>query len=184
MSETYEDTAAPADEAGPFDDVAEAAEALAEDAAELAEDVAELASDGPEPVESEEGTPADPDTKGEKRSRAAPTDLQGDMKRVTDQFVQGNAELLARLDGKPLTPSRVAAEVQLLRGSEKAPSTGAVAAAFKRWEDYGFATFGSKPYAFADYTDRGRSIGLKGILNERKASRVSSEPVEAPAEDG
>jgi hypothetical protein len=179
MSDTYADEApvedAPADEAGPFDD----------------------ATDGPveapAPVEAEEGTPADPDAEGtpvepeaedKPRTRAAPTDLQGDMKRITDLFVQGDADLTARLDGKPMTPSRVAAEVQLLRGSEKAPSTGAVAAAFKRWEDYGFATFNPKPFSFADYTDEGRAIGLKGILANRKAARTASEPTEAPAEDG
>jgi hypothetical protein len=125
----------------------------------------------------------EPEVPSEGPSRAAPTDLQGDIKRVTDAYVMGDPELMARLDGKALTPSRIATEVQRLRGSEKPPSTGAVAAAFKRWEEYGFATFQPKPYAFADYTDQGRSIGLKGILAERRAARSASAP-DAESEGG
>lgn len=152
------------------------------DPTEASDAVAEFEADDTEAVASDEDAPAAPDAGDEPaRTRAAPTDLQGDMKRVTDRFVMG--ELDDYLGGKPLTPSRVSALVHEARGGEgKPPSTGAVAAAFRRWEEYGFATFGEAPYAFEDYTSEGRSLGLKGILSARKAERTASAPVEAEVE--
>lgn len=106
-----------------------------------------------------------------KRERAARTDLEPEVKAVTDDFVTGKITLA---EGESLTPHRIAKEVQQRRGAEKAPSTGAVSAVLDRWEGIGFATLSPKPKAFGDYTDAGREKGLSALKAEASAARKAA----------
>jgi hypothetical protein len=119
------------------------------------------------------------EAKAERRPRGW---LAQDVKQVLDKCITGELSLE---EGKALTPHRVARLVQVMDGLDKAPSTGAVAAVFKRWEEYGFATFSEKPYAFIDYTDQGRSVGLKGLIQARtdvrRAEREAAKAAATPA---
>lgn len=94
--------------------------------------------------------------------------LANDVRVLLDEFVTGTRTLEA---GQFLTPHRVAKLVQEMDNLDKAPSSGAVAAVFKRWSKYGFATFNDKPFSFIDYTDKGRQVGLQGLIEERAATR-------------
>jgi hypothetical protein len=79
-----------------------------------------------------------------------------------------------KVDGdKPLTPHRVAKLVAARTGGE-APSTGAVAAVFDRWAEYGFALFSDKPKAFKKFTAKGEKDGLDGILLGRREARKAA----------
>lgn len=117
--------------------------------------------------------------KAERRPRGW---LAQDVKLVCDKIITGEITLA---EGQEATPHRVARLVKEMDGLDKAPSTGAVAAVFKRWEEYGFASFKQGPYAFADYTDEGRNVGLQGMIEARsaarKAERQAAKAAEAPA---
>jgi len=52
-------------------------------------------------------------------------------------------------------------------GRPKPPSTGAIAANFHRWDAWGFAEFRRNPFAFVKFTDKGKELGLEGMLAER-----------------
>lgn len=76
-----------------------------------------------------------------------------------------------KLDGKPLTPHRVAKVVQERTGAEDPPSTGAVSAVFKRWETFGFAKFNQKPFSFKAFTPKGEKEGLEAVITGRREAR-------------
>jgi hypothetical protein len=101
--------------------------------------------------------------------------LNDDVKRVCDAVLTGEIEMEGN---KPLTPYRCAELIKKMDSLDTAPSIGAVAAVFKRWEQYGYATFQKKPYAFVDYTDKARAIGLQGIKAERAAERKNARAAE------
>ncbi len=73
---------------------------------------------------------------------------------------------------KPLTPHRVAnligPRAELGGGI---PSTGAVAAVFDRWNEFGFALFSDKPKAFKKLTAKGEKEGLAGLILSRREGR-------------
>lgn len=83
--------------------------------------------------------------------------------RACDACLSGEVE-----PGRPLTPTVIARLVQRREGLVKAPSNGAVAAVFERWERFGFAEFDRGPLAFKRYTAGGLEKGLAGILEERR----------------
>lgn len=74
---------------------------------------------------------------------------------------------------KPLTPHRVAKLVAERTGGD-APSTGAVAAVFDRWAEYGFALFSDAPKAFKKLTAKGEKDGLDGIILGRREARKAA----------
>lgn len=94
--------------------------------------------------------------------------LQKDVKKITDKFTEGT---LVIPDGKPLTPHRIAKLVQDMNKASEPPSTGAVTAVLKRWEESGFATMNPKPFSFKKYTPKGIKLGISGIMEERSAAR-------------
>lgn len=94
-----------------------------------------------------------------------------DVKHVCDLWVTGELQIK---DNAPLTPHRAAVAVKEIDGLEEAPSAGAVAAVFKRWNNLGFATFQSAPFAFTGYTEEGQLLGLKGIQAKRKHERLDA----------
>lgn len=94
--------------------------------------------------------------------------LSDAVKAVCDDFVSGKIELP---EGKTLTPHYVSQLVAEREKLDKAPSTGAVSAVFKRWDEYGFILTHNKPFAFKDYSAKGKKEGLHGILDKRKEQR-------------
>jgi hypothetical protein len=114
----------------------------------------------------------------EPKARAAKTDLEPDVKTVTDAFVTG---ALVLEDGKFLTPHLIAKHVGENRGSDKAPSTGAVSSVLTRWVEYGFATANEKPFAFLDYTDAGREQGLSAMKQAHRDARKAAKAGDASA---
>lgn len=98
--------------------------------------------------------------------------LSDAVKDVCDDFLTGKIELP---EGKTLTPHYVALQVAEKEGLENPPSTGAVSAVFKRWDEYGFALFHKKPFAFKDYSAQGKKVGLHGILDKRREKRKKSD---------
>lgn len=118
-----------------------------------------------EPAEDVSAEPAAAAEGGKKRAER--TDLEGDTKGVTDDFVTGKFKLP---EGKEnLTPHAIAQEIGRRRGT-KAPSTGAVSAVFVRWEKIGFAKIGTRPVRFLDYTDAAREKGLNALKEEAVAA--------------
>lgn len=97
--------------------------------------------------------------------------LMEDVKHVCDLWVTGELQIK---DGLPLTPHRAAVAVKEVDGLETAPSAGAVAAVFKRWDRLKFATFQKSPFAFTGYTEEGQLLGLKGIQAKRKYERLDA----------
>ena len=97
--------------------------------------------------------------------------LAADVKNVCDLYITGGLKIK---DDKPLTPHRCALAVKELDGLDKPPSTGAVSAVFKRWKELGFATFSDEPYAFVDYTEEGRTLGLKRMQDMQRKQRADA----------
>lgn len=103
--------------------------------------------------------------------RAAPTNLEGDLRKVLDDYVSGVFKLP---EGSLATPHTLAAEIAKRRGDGKAVSSGAVSDALRRWVEVGFATLSSKPTAFVDYTDAARSQGLHALKAAHRLSRSAA----------
>lgn len=119
----------------------------------------------------------EPDAADEaKPARAAKTELESEVKKVTDSFVTGELTLG---DGEHLTPHRIAKQIKEARGADKSPSTGAVSSVLQRWESYGFATVSEKPKAFLDYTEAGREKGLSAMKAAAREAKRASAPVAA-----
>lgn len=162
----------------PFEDTPAGAVLSSEDAEPPAGD---MWSD-PEPVT---GVIADDSPAGDSTppARRAPIDLEPDVKYFTDQLV---TQELVLAEGKHLTPHALSVLIGEKRGGgkENRPSSGAVQATLKRWEEIGFATMYQKPFAFGDYTDAGRDDGLaavKAAYSERaKAARAAAKAAAAP----
>lgn len=139
------------------------------------EAAAPVVSDEP----AEGGQPTADDAESEKKTKAPRTDLEPDVKAITDAFVTGEVKLE---EGQVLTPHRISALVHERRGGEgKAPSAGAVSAVLERWEKYGFATLGTKPAAFVDYTDAGREKGLTAMKAEHRQALKDARAAEKAA---
>jgi len=113
----------------------------------------------------------------DKKVRAPRTDLEPDVKAVTDSFITG---ALVVEDGKPLTPHRIAAEVGKARAGNP-PSVGAVSAVLVRWAKYGFAEVSDKPKAFVAYTAAGTEKGLSAMKEAHRAE-LKAAKAEAKAE--
>jgi hypothetical protein len=112
--------------------------------------------------------------------RAAPSDLEGDLRKVLDDYVSGKLTLP---EGSLPTPHTLASEIAKLRNDGKKVSSGAVSAALARWEEIGFATLGTKPTVFIDYTDAARNEGLSALkaknrANKGAARKAAKEPEE------
>lgn len=120
-------------------------------------------------------------------TRRAPIDLEADVKQVCDDLVTG---ALSLGDDKFLTPHAISVIVGEKRGGkDHRPSSGAVQAALKRWEEVGYITCNQKPFSFDDYTEAGRTLGLaqcKANYSERsKAARAAQKAAAAsPAATG
>lgn len=100
---------------------------------------------------------------------------RGWLAAAVEKVCQDFLTVKVKLDeGKLLTPHRVAKIVQERDGSEEPPSTGAVSAVFKRWDDFGFATFNAKPFAFKKFTAKGEKEGLDGIILARREGRKAA----------
>lgn len=87
--------------------------------------------------------------------------LEADVKGITDRFVSGDLTLPEGVAS--LTPHFIGLALKQQDVLEKAPSTGAVTAILKRWEEVGFIVVSQKPYAFVDYTHAARVDGLAAL---------------------
>lgn len=97
--------------------------------------------------------------------------LSGDVYIVCKEFVAGEFTLE---EGKFLTPWVVATIIMEQDGLDKRPASGAIAAAFHRWEEWGFATFRVEPFAFVDFTEEGRELGLQGFMDKKRNDKKTS----------
>lgn len=110
--------------------------------------------------------------------------LETQIRAITDAFVQG----LIDVDGKPLTPYRIAKLVDEKFPKTTKTSTGAVTECLKRWRDVGFADLAAgddTPMAFVGYTDDARAMGLNALKERNRASnkakRQAAKAAAAPA---
>lgn len=104
-------------------------------------------------------------------TRAKASDLEGDLRKVLDDYVTG---LFKFPEGTLPTPHALAAEIAKRRGDGHAVSSGAVSAALTRWQEIGFATLGAKPMQFIDYTPASRSQGLTALKQAFRASKSAA----------
>lgn len=112
-----------------------------------------------------------------RRGRGA---LEASVLAITDAYEDDKIDLP---EGKTLTPHTIANLVQEAEGLENAPSTGAVNAVLKRWdENYGFALTHAKPYAFKAYSARGKKQGLES-LKEKHREKMKAERAAAKESD-
>jgi hypothetical protein len=99
----------------------------------------------------------------------ASTPLQTRVLSVIERVEGG--EYAAELDGKPLTPHRIAGLVEKQFPKDGKPSSGAVSAVLARWEEIGFAIVGSSPVHFRRLTAKGKRDGFDALRDaHRKAS--------------
>ena len=104
-----------------------------------------------------------------RRERGA---LEESVLAITDLYEDGKVDLP---EGKTLTPHTIANLIAEKEGLEKPPSTGAVNAVLKRWdENYGFALTHDKPYAFKRYSAAGKKQGLEA-LKEKHREKIKAE---------
>lgn len=113
-------------------------------------------------------------------ARGPTTDLEGDLRKVLDDYVSGTFQFA---DGIKPTPHVLAAEIAKRRGDGKPVSSGAVSAALTRWVEIGFATLSSKPTAFVDYTEAARTQGLTALKAASRAAKAAAKKaIAAPPE--
>jgi hypothetical protein len=121
-------------------------------------------------VSAEASTPA---------TRAAASDLEGDLRKVLDDYVSG---VLKLPEGALPTPHTLAAQIAARRADGHKVSSGAVSAALARWQEIGFATLGTKPTTFIDYTDAARQQGLSALKAAHRAAKgAARKAVQEPA---
>lgn len=92
--------------------------------------------------------------------RAARGQLEDQVNEVCSTWVVEQIKL-------PCTPVYISEEIARKEGI-KAPSTGAIAAVFDRWERIGYAVIGKKPTRFLQYTEDAIEHGLDWIKERAK----------------
>lgn len=116
------------------------------------------------------------DTKDKSTNRRERGSLEASVLAITDEYEDGNIDLP---EGKTLTPHTIANLIKEKEGLEKAPSTGAVNAVLKRWDDnYGFALTHDKPYAFKRYSAKGKKQGLGSLKEAHREIRKKERAAE------
>lgn len=105
--------------------------------------------------------------------------LEADVKRITDRFVTGQ---LVLPEGAHLTPHHIGLAIKTEDSLEKAPSTGAVNAVLKRWEEIGYALVSTAPYAFTGYTQAAVDEGLVALKGAAKAKKKTARDAAKAAE--
>lgn len=109
--------------------------------------------------------------------------LEADVKQITDAYVMGEFKTF---DDRPLSAYRIATAIKERDGLAELPSVGGIVYVLDRWERIGFATFTRNPFAFEDYTEDGRVLGLAALgqrdRDERRRRRAAAKEAEAEAE--
>lgn len=108
----------------------------------------------------------DPDDYDDPEPRRGRGFLATDVNIVCKEFVAGEFDLA---EGKFLTPYVVARIIKEQDDLEKLPSSGAINRTFRQWEQWGYATFRSNPFAFLDFTPEGKERGLQSFITENKS---------------
>lgn len=120
------------------------------------------------------------DTKSTKANGRGRGELESQVLDIAERYEDGKITLD---EGKSLTPHFIAKTIAEEKGLEKPPSTGAVAAVIKRWEDYGFALTDEKPYAFRRRSANGKKQGLEALKQKHrdrlKAERAAKKAAES-----
>lgn len=95
--------------------------------------------------------------------------LYSDIDRVLKGITTGEIQVVEG-DMPYYTPYHIARLLRAVDGLEstEGPSAGAVAAVFKKMEDSGYATFRRLPYAFLEFTDHARNLGVEKVVGEYK----------------
>lgn len=105
--------------------------------------------------------------------------LNTDLRLLCNKVVTGELAAVNE-DGEPyrkITPAIARKLLTEFDGLDKEdlPSTGAIAAVFKKWERIGYAVCDEAPYGFVDFTDEGRRLGfdeLEKRWKQREAEEV------------
>ena len=92
--------------------------------------------------------------------------LQDAILKVCEDFAAGKLDL----EGKTLTPHRIASLIETPNEPGKHPSSGAVSAALDRWVGYKFITVHEKPKAFKAFTAAGKKEGLEAMVKKHTAA--------------
>lgn len=108
-----------------------------------------------------------------------PNWLQNEVLTIVEQITTGEIELPA---GKHATP-HIVSKIVATRVGGDAPSTGAVAAVFIRWQKLGFILVNEKPFAFKAFSAAGKKLGLQGMKDELKAKRSKERAAAKAAAD-
>lgn len=117
------------------------------------------------------------------KPRRQPIALEADVRQVCNDLVTGDLTLG---EGQSLTPHAISVILGERRGGkEHRPSSGAVQEALKHWVEIGYITATQKPFAFADYTEDGKTLGLDALKarhsERKKAARAAQKAAAAPA---
>lgn len=148
-------------------------------AAHDAEVAGQTADGQPTAAVTTDGSPPAPVVPAGPTQRAKASDLEGDLRKVLDDYVEGKYILP---EGGLATPHTLAAEIARRRGDGRDVSSGAVSAALARWQEIGFATLGAKPTQFIDYTDAARAHGLNALKQAHRANKsAAKKAVQEPA---
>jgi hypothetical protein len=107
----------------------------------------------------------DPDDYEDPEPRRGRGFLATDVNIACREFTQGEYVLP---EGKFLTPYIIAKIIKEKDGLDKMPSSGAITKIFKQWEEWGYATFRSNPFAFIDFTEIGKTKTLMQITREQR----------------
>lgn len=111
----------------------------------------------------------DPDDFNPRRPRNY---LAFDVNNICLAYLKGEYKLP---EGKHLTAHFIAKLMIEQEGLVKKPSVGAITKVFQRWEEYGYATMRTLPYAFVDFTEEGKRLGFQKFmykLREEEGRRV------------
>lgn len=122
------------------------------------------------------------DKRTDAEARRGRGELEAQVKEITDAY-EADPSKVDLPEGKTLTPHMVAKLIADKTG-EDAPSSGAVAAIFKRWDEYGYALTHDKPLAFKKVSAAGKKQGLDGLKEKhREAKKAERAAAKAKGSD-
>lgn len=109
------------------------------------------------------------DKRSDAEARRGRGELEAQVKEITDAYEADNSSVDLP-EGKTLTPHMIAKLIADKTGDD-APSSGAVAAILKRWDEYGFALTHDKPLAFKRYSAKGQKEGLDALKEKHREAK-------------
>lgn len=91
--------------------------------------------------------------------------LAGDVNRICRAWTDGDFTLP---EGKFMTPYFIAKLIKEIDVIDKPPSMGAITRVLHKWEDIGYATCRTTPFAFEAFTETGMTLGFVDFMEQQK----------------